>query len=151
MPRCSRRMARLHDEGPPVHLVVVGDGEERARLEELAGRLGLGQRIHFLGWRADLETILKELDVVICASRNEGTPVALIEAMAAGDPGTVHRRGRRGGPRGARRDGVAGAVGRPADAMASAIRRLLGDEILARSSGGGGTVVALDRHESWRA
>ena len=79
-------LARLHAEGRAVHLTVVGDGEERARLEALASSLGLGRRIHFLGWRVDLETILKELDVVICASRNEGTPVALIEAMAAGIP-----------------------------------------------------------------
>jgi glycosyltransferase involved in cell wall biosynthesis len=48
--------------------------------------LGLAGRVHFLGWRDDLETILPELDMVICSSRNEGTPVALIEAMAAGVP-----------------------------------------------------------------
>ena len=139
-------LARLHDEGPAVHLVVIGDGEERARLEELAGRLGLGSRIHFLGWRVDLETILKELDVVICASRNEGTPVALIEAMAAGIPVLSTDVG-----------GVADLVaheetgwlvpsGDP-DAMASAIRRLLSDRILGARLAAAGQVAALDRHD----
>ena len=51
-------LARLHASGPAVHLVVVGDGEERARLEGLASSLGLGLRIHFLGWRLDLEAIV---------------------------------------------------------------------------------------------
>ena len=139
-------LARLHDEGPAVHLVVIGDGEERARLEELAGRLGLGSRIHFLGWRVDLETILKELDVVICASRNEGTPVALIEAMAAGIPVLSTDVG-----------GVADLVaheetgwlvpsGDP-DAMASGIRRLLSDRILGARLAAAGQVAALDRHD----
>ncbi len=76
-------MAQL---SPAAHLLVVGDGGCRADLERLAVRLGLGDRVHFLGWRSDLETILSATDVVISASRNEGTPVALIEAMAAGVP-----------------------------------------------------------------
>ena len=68
------------------HLLVVGDGERRTALEAMARSLGLAERVHFLGWRDDLETILPELDMVICSSRNEGTPVALIEAMASGVP-----------------------------------------------------------------
>lgn len=71
---------------PSVHLLIVGDGELRESLERLSAQLGLAERVHFLGWRSDLETILGATDVVISASRNEGTPVALIEAMAAGVP-----------------------------------------------------------------
>jgi glycosyltransferase involved in cell wall biosynthesis len=80
--------AMVHlSSGPQApHLVVIGDGEDRPRLERLVADLGLGNRISFLGWRTDLETIVPEMDVVICASKNEGTPVALIEAMAAGVP-----------------------------------------------------------------
>jgi glycosyltransferase involved in cell wall biosynthesis len=139
-------LALLRDEGPAVHLVVIGDGEERDRLEELAGRLGLGSRIHFLGWRVDLETILKELDVVICASRNEGTPVALIEAMAAGIPVLSTDVG-----------GVADLVTHEetgwlvpsgdSEAMASAIRHLLSDRILSARLAAAGQVAALDRHD----
>jgi glycosyltransferase involved in cell wall biosynthesis len=74
------------DEVRTAHLLVVGDGERRAALEAMARDLGLSPRVHFLGWRDDLEAILPELDMVICCSRNEGTPVAVIEAMAAGVP-----------------------------------------------------------------
>jgi glycosyltransferase involved in cell wall biosynthesis len=78
--------AMTREEAGAAHLVVVGDGGRRAALEALARDLGLASRVHFLGWREDLEAILPELDVLICCSRNEGTPVAVIEAMAAGVP-----------------------------------------------------------------
>lgn len=65
---------------------VVGDGECRAALEEAACHLGLQGIVHFHGWRRDLEAVFGDLDVVVNCSRNEGTPVALIEAMAAGRP-----------------------------------------------------------------
>ena len=69
---------------PDVRFLVVGDGERRATLEQLAGELGLRARVIFLGWRGDLDRIYADLDVVALTSRNEGSPVALIEAMAAG-------------------------------------------------------------------
>jgi len=47
-------------------------------------QLGLGPRVRFLGWRGDLETVYGATDIFVLTSRNEGTPVALIEAMAAG-------------------------------------------------------------------
>lgn len=83
-PMLFEALARLGTAGPAAHLLVVGDGEERQRLLGLAERLGIAPRVHFLGWRTDLESILPEVDMVVCASRNEGTPVSLIEAMAAG-------------------------------------------------------------------
>lgn len=67
-------------------LVVVGDGELRHELEQAAASLSLGQRTFFLGWRNDLERIYADADVVVNHSLNEGTPVALIEAMAAARP-----------------------------------------------------------------
>ena len=85
-PTLFQALALLQADAPSPHLIVVGDGERREALKRLAQDLGLASRIHFLGWRNDLEAILGELDVVICSSKNEGTPVALIEAMAAGVP-----------------------------------------------------------------
>jgi glycosyltransferase involved in cell wall biosynthesis len=85
-PALFRALTLLEAGSQAPHLVVVGDGERREELGRLADELGLASRIHFLGWRSDLEAILAELDMVICSSRNEGTPVALIEAMAAGVP-----------------------------------------------------------------
>lgn len=85
-PTLFQALTLLPDGGQVPHLLVVGDGERWEELQQLAHHLGLASRVHFLGWRDDLETILGGLDVVICCSRNEGTPVALIEAMAAGVP-----------------------------------------------------------------
>jgi glycosyltransferase involved in cell wall biosynthesis len=48
--------------------------------------MGLSQRVHFLGWRRDLDAVYADLDIVALTSLNEGTPVALIEAMASGRP-----------------------------------------------------------------
>jgi len=64
--------------------LVVGDGELRRDLQQRTKRLGIEHYVQFLGWRADLETIYAATDVFVLTSRNEGTPVALIEAMAAG-------------------------------------------------------------------
>jgi len=72
-------------ERPDATFAIAGDGEERARLEPLARRL-LGDRVAFLGWVSDPRALYGALDVVVLTSRNEGTPVALIEAMAAGRP-----------------------------------------------------------------
>lgn len=68
-----------------VHFAVVGDGEERARLEDRAASV-LGDRIHFFGWRKDPAAVFGDMDLVVNTSLNEGTPVALIEALAAGRP-----------------------------------------------------------------
>jgi glycosyltransferase involved in cell wall biosynthesis len=68
-----------------VRFAVVGDGEERARLEARAISV-LGDRIHFFGWRKDTAAVFGDLDLVVNTSLNEGTPVALIEALAAGRP-----------------------------------------------------------------
>jgi glycosyltransferase involved in cell wall biosynthesis len=66
------------------HLCVVGGGEEETELRALATRLGISHRTHFLGFRLDLERILADTDVLALTSKNEGTPVAVIEALAAG-------------------------------------------------------------------
>jgi glycosyltransferase involved in cell wall biosynthesis len=73
-------------EVPGAHLAVLGDGEMRSSLESLARELCIADRVHFTGWWLDVATALADLDVVVLSSRNEGTPVALIEALAAGRP-----------------------------------------------------------------
>lgn len=71
---------------PGVHLVVLGDGEDRGALERYVLDSRIGDRIHFLGWRLDVPAVMADLDMVVLSSRNEGTPVSLIEAGAAGLP-----------------------------------------------------------------
>ena len=70
---------------PSVRFVIAGDGELRTKLEERARSL-LGDRVLFLGWVMDLPSLYAALDVVVLTSRNEGTPVALIEAGACRRP-----------------------------------------------------------------
>jgi glycosyltransferase involved in cell wall biosynthesis len=76
-------IARTH---PEVQFVIVGDGELWAHLHEEVARRTLSERVHFTGWRSDLGAVYSDLDLVVCCSRNEGTPVSLIEACAAGRP-----------------------------------------------------------------
>lgn len=71
---------------PALQVLVVGDGERRGALEALVERLGLQSAVRFLGWRRDLPAVYADLDVVALASHNEGSPVALIEALAAARP-----------------------------------------------------------------
>ncbi|HSB70241.1 MAG TPA: glycosyltransferase family 4 protein [Candidatus Methylomirabilis sp.] len=131
-------------DGAP-HLVVVGDGERRQALERLASGLHLDSRIHFLGWRDDLEAILGELDVIICCSRNEGTPLALIEAMAAGVPVLSTDVGGVGDVVAHGETGWLVPPGDPA-ALAEAIRLLVAQPVLRARLATAGRAVALERH-----
>lgn len=76
----------VHARCPAVVFLIVGDGERRGELEALARQLGLGEAVRFVGWRRDLEVVYAATSVCVLTSRNEGTPVALIEALAAGVP-----------------------------------------------------------------
>ena len=79
-----RAAALLSKRLPAARFVIAGDGPERGALQAESARLGLDAVVHFLGWRRDLATLYGDLDVVVNCSLNEGTPVALIEALAAG-------------------------------------------------------------------
>lgn len=96
---------------------VVGDGELRAALEADAARRGLSGVVHFHGWRHDMAPVYGDLDVVVNTSINEGTPVALIEAMAAGRPVVATRVG---GTPDLLGDGARGRLVPPGDAEAIA-------------------------------
>jgi glycosyltransferase involved in cell wall biosynthesis len=72
---------------PALVALIVGDGELRQELVAYAADIGVSDRIRFLGWRRDLATVYGATDVFLLTSRNEGTPVALIEAMATAVPG----------------------------------------------------------------
>ena len=86
--------ARLIVEaGQEAMFLVVGDGELRAELEAYVAKLGLAERVIFTGWRRDLPRIYADFDVVALSSLNEGTPVSLIEAMAAARPVVATRVG----------------------------------------------------------
>lgn len=71
---------------PGVHAVLAGGGEEEAALRRRAAALGLTSRVHFLGYRRDVETVLGALDLFLVTSDREGMANAMLEAMAAGVP-----------------------------------------------------------------
>ena len=70
----------------PAQLLIVGDGPDRARLEQRSIRLGLTGRVRFLGYRDDVPAILKAADIFVMPSLWEGFGLAALEAMAAGLP-----------------------------------------------------------------
>lgn len=74
------------DREPTARFRIVGDGERRAEIEAMAAGLGLAGAVRFEGWRHDLPRVYAATDVCVLTSRNEGTPVALIEALASGVP-----------------------------------------------------------------
>lgn len=69
-----------------VFVLVVGDGELKAELSERAETLGIAENVVFAGWRKQMPQVYAGLDAVALTSRNEGTPAAVIEAMASGRP-----------------------------------------------------------------
>ncbi len=79
-------IAEAREQNQRVRLMIVGDGEQRPQLETLAERLGIGSAVHFAGYRRDLVSVWAASDIAVLSSANEGTPVSLIEAAAAGVP-----------------------------------------------------------------
>jgi glycosyltransferase involved in cell wall biosynthesis len=77
---------QLRQTLPTVQFAVVGDGELRSTLEAQARELGLAECVHFTGWQADVAPLYSDADVIVISSLNEGTPVPLMEALAAGCP-----------------------------------------------------------------
>ena len=112
-------------EGHRVELVILGDGPARASLEARATRLGVGDRIHWLGFIADRPTYLDALascDLFVFPSPAEGFPKVVLDAMAVGLPVIASGAGSLAE---LRHGGVVGrvAVERPAE-VAAAVRSL---------------------------
>jgi glycosyltransferase involved in cell wall biosynthesis len=143
--------ARLAQTYPTAHFLVVGDGERRNDLQSLALALGVGERVHFLGWRRDIPTILAGLDVVVLPTilDFEGTPLAVIEALACAKPVVATCVG--GVPE-LVRDGETGLLVPPRDpeALANAMARLLDDAFMGQQLGASGRALVCKVHERER-
>lgn len=132
-------LAILARERPelPVHLVMAGDGDQRAATERRITAAGLDDRITLLGFVDEVPALLTALDVFVTATLTEGLSVALLESLAAGTP-TIAT----GIPANAEvvvdgRHGLLVPVERP-DAIAEAIATLAADEELRRRLGTAG-------------
>jgi glycosyltransferase involved in cell wall biosynthesis len=131
------RVAALLRDVPGVRFMIVGDGELRDQLRAAPETHSLGERVLWVGFRRDMPAVYFASDVVVQTSDNEGTPVALIEAQAAGVPVVSTAVG---GVRSAVRDGETGRiiVRDDDEAMARAIRGYLGDPVQGREHGAHG-------------
>jgi len=140
---------------PDVRYAVAGAGPDRERLEKLTHKLGLADRVRFLGGVTDqdLPALYNLASVYVGASRRserlgvEGFGISLVEASACGLPVVA---GNSGGIPDAVQDGETGFLVPPEDpaALADAICRLLGDATLATRLGGNGR-RAVETHFNW--
>lgn len=107
-----------------VHLLLVGEGPERAAAAAHAVQCGVASRVHFLGVRTDIPQLLQSADIIVLSSKYEGLSLAAIEGMASGKPFVASDVP-------GIRDSVAGAgvlfTYGDADDLAQKIQRLLGD------------------------
>lgn len=67
---------------PAPHLILIGEGSQKANLKRLAQESGVSDRIHFLGLRDDIQQCLSAFDIFTMSSHSEGTSVSLLEAMS---------------------------------------------------------------------
>ena len=78
---------------PTARFIVVGEGPYREELTGLSRRLGIESSVFFLGQRDDMPGVYRSLDAFVLPSLNEGMPMTLLEAMAAGIPAIATRVG----------------------------------------------------------
>lgn len=76
----------LNGSYPDVKFMVVGEGSLRSELEEQSRKLGITNRIEFLGYKKNIENILQEIDLLVLPSLYEGLPLVVLEAGAMGKP-----------------------------------------------------------------
>ena len=114
---------------PQAVLLLVGDGPLREALAERIRATGLDTSVRFLGYRSDVEAVLRAADLCVVPSRSEGFSLAALEAMATGLPVVATRVG--GLPE-VVRDGETGVLVEPDNppALAKAVIRLLADATL---------------------
>jgi glycosyltransferase involved in cell wall biosynthesis len=144
--RAASIVARSREDA---RFALVGDGEERPALEALCREMGLDGRVTFFGWRRDLAAVYGDLDVVVNASRNEGTPVALIEALAAARPVVATRVGGTPDLLGEGERGRLVPPGQPEELARAVLETLTGSEAARRRAQAGREHV-LTRHSSDR-
>jgi glycosyltransferase involved in cell wall biosynthesis len=81
--QAATRVSRIF---PEAGFLVVGDGPLREELLSLVERLGISKRVRFLGYRTDSRALMGLMDVLVVPSLTEGSPLIVLEAMAAGIP-----------------------------------------------------------------
>jgi len=135
----------LHERGVPAALCLVGDGPDRDQLEERAHELGIARDCFSLGYQDAVADWYAAFDAMILPSANEGTPVSVIESLAAGRPVVATDVG---GVSDVVRDGVDGFLVEAADvdALADRLQELAADPERRRTMGAAGRERVLHRY-----
>jgi glycosyltransferase involved in cell wall biosynthesis len=122
-----RAVDQLLRRGLDLELAIVGEGEEKSRLQDLIAELGRSDRIRLLGYRSDITAVYEAMDVYALSSLREGLPNVLLEAMALEVPVVATRIA--GVPRliQAEENGLLVEPG-SIEELTEALARLLGDE-----------------------
>ena len=137
--------AGVLDRGVDAWLCLIGDGPDRQRLERRAHELGIVRRCLFVGYQDEVAPYYEAIDALLLPSANEGTPVSVIEALAAERPAVATRVG---GVPDVVREGVDGYlvdVG-DADTLAARLVELAGDPDKRDAMGREGRRRVLERY-----
>jgi glycosyltransferase involved in cell wall biosynthesis len=136
---------RLRDGGVDAVLCMVGDGPDRLQLEQRAHELGVARNTVFLGYQEDVAPFYAAFDALVLPSGNEGTPVSVIEALAAELPVVATRVG---GVPDVVRDGEDGFLveAGATDDLADRLAQLAGDPALRARMGKQGRERVLPRY-----
>jgi glycosyltransferase involved in cell wall biosynthesis len=135
----------LRDRGVDATLCLVGDGPDRPQLERKAHELGIVRDTLFLGYQKDVAPLYAAFDALVLPSGNEGTPVSVIEALAAGRPVVATRVG---GLPDVVRDGEDGFLvdAGATDDLAERLSRLAADPDLRERLGAAGRARVVPRY-----
>ncbi|MCY3867220.1 MAG: glycosyltransferase family 4 protein [Chloroflexi bacterium] len=134
IPYALEALRRIRSDFPRAHLAIAGDGEKADELRRLASMLGIADRVHWLGWRADAADLMAAFDVFLLPSLREGFGLVLLEAMSRRVPIVASRVGAI--PE-IVIDGETGILVEPrnVDQLAKAMTRLLKDRALRKYMG----------------
>jgi glycosyltransferase involved in cell wall biosynthesis len=140
-----RVLRRLVDLGIDARLLLVGDGPDRDHLERYAHELGVIRRCLFLGYQEDVAPWYDAMDALVLPSVNEGTPVSVIESLAAERPAVATRVG---GTPDVIREGIDGFLVEPGDGdgLADRLAELAGDPARRARMGAAGRDRVLERY-----
>lgn len=142
-----RALARMNDGRTSV--AIIGDGPDEPKLRELSRQLGIAEKVHFFGYRADRIGFLKEFTLFVLPSESEGLPRCLMEAMAAGIMVVASDIP---GCRALVRDGETGRLFKPgdADSLALIIREMLDRPNLRKAMAAAGCNYVRQHHSARR-